>query len=224
MRRPQTKSIAWIYLGNKRGLTGVDISEAKVRANIVQETRWLVNVCGFAGVQIDYEMCEDGDAPFLQLLRETRAALPKDKLLSVATPMWLPRGFGDWGWSEDYFVQVAACCDQIVVMGYDSGLFFPRHYVWLMRQQAVRVTRAVAQGNAQCRVLIGVPTYKDGGISHHLHAETPRMALKGVREGLANERTVSPSFAGVAIFSNDTTTVAEWKIYQNLWLKSDGAA
>ncbi len=218
---PQTKSIAWIYLGNQRGLTGVDITDAKVRANIVQESRWLTQTCGFAGVQIDYEMCEDGDAPFLQLLREVRNALPKDKLLSVATPMWLPSGFGAWGWSESYFSQVAACCDQIVVMGYDSGLFFPRHYVWLMRQQAVRVTRAVAKGNARCRVLIGVPTYKDGGISHHLHAENLRMALKGVREGLANNDANQSVFAGVAIFSNDTTNEDEWRTYRSLWLNQN---
>ena len=217
---PQTKSIAWIYIGNERGLTGVNIADVKVRANIVREARWLIDVCGFGGVQIDYEMCEDGDTVFLHLLREMRAALPKDKLLSVATPMWLPSAFHAWGWSENYFAKVASNCDQIVVMGYDSALFFPRHYVWLMRQQAIRVTRAVASGNARCRVLVGVPTYKDGGISHHLHAENLRMALKGVREGLTDERAKLAVFAGVAIFSNDSTTREEWQTYRNLWLKS----
>ena len=138
---PNVRAVAWIYIGNERGLTGVDIGNAKVRANIVQAARWLIETCGFVGVQLDYEMCEDGDKSFLQLLRETRSSLPKDKLLSVATPMWLPSMFHAWGWSENYFAQVAANCGQVVVMGYDSALFFPRHYVWLMQQQSIRVTR-----------------------------------------------------------------------------------
>lgn len=215
---PNVRAVAWIYIGNERGLTGVDIGNAKVRANIIEEARWLVETCGFVGVQFDYEMCEDGDKSFLQLLRETRSSLPKDKLLSVATPMWLPSMFHAWGWSENYFAQVAANCDQVVVMGYDSALFFPRHYVWLMQQQSIRVTRAVAKGNARCRVLVGVPTYKDGGISHHLHAENIRMALKGVREDLADKNANLAAFAGVAIFSYDSTNKSEWQTYRNFWL------
>lgn len=114
--------------------------------------------------------------------------------------------------------QVAANYDQIVVMGYDSALFFPCHYVWLMQQQSIRVTRAVAKENARCRVLVGVPTYKDGGISHHLHAENIRMTLKGVREGLADKNAHLAAFAGVAIFSYDSTNKSEWQTYRNFWL------
>lgn len=215
---PNVRAVAWIYIGNERGLTGVDIADAKVRANIIEEACWLVETCGFVGVQFDYEMCQDGDKAFLQLLREARGALPRDKLLSVATPMWLPSMFHAWGWSENYFAQVAANCDQVVIMGYDSALFFPRHYVWLMQQQSIRVTRAVAKGNARCRVLVGIPTYKDGGISHHLHAENIRMALKGVRQGLADENANLSAFAGVAIFSYDSTNHSEWQTYRNFWL------
>ncbi len=174
-------------------------------------------------MQLDYEMCKDGDKTFLQLLRETRSSLSKDKLLSVATPMWLPLAFHAWGWSENYFAQVAGSCDQIVVMGYDSALFFPRHYVWLMQQQSIRVTRSVARGNSQYRVLVGIPTYKDGGISHHLHAENIRMALKGVREGLADENANLSAFASVAIFSYDSTNHSEWQTYRNFWLSRNKA-
>ncbi len=127
-----------------------------------------------------------------------------------------------WGWSEPYFQQVAATSDQIVVMGYDSALYFPRHYVWLMRQQAIRVTRAAARGNPKCRVLLGVPTYEDGGPSHHIHAENIRMALKGVREGLTDSQAVPAAFAGVAIFADYSTDQDEWKTYQQLWLQQEG--
>ena len=95
--------------------------------------------------------------------------------------MWLPAPFHRWGWDDDYLSQVAASCDQIAVMAYDTGLYLPRAYVWLVRQQVIHATQAAARGNPPCRVLIGVPTYARGGLSHHPYAENIRLALKGVR-------------------------------------------
>lgn len=215
-RAPQIKSLAWIYVGNERGLTGVDLSSQSTRRAMIKEAIWLTKDCGFDGVQWDYEICDDGDENLLALLRETRAALPKGKIISVATPMWLPRGLESWGWSESYFARVAKECDEIVVMAYDSGLYFPRHYVWLMQQQAVRVPRAVRAGNANCRVLLGVPTYEDGGLSHHVHAENLRMAIKGARRGGS---TRDANLFGLAIFADYTTDETKWKIWRELWLQ-----
>jgi hypothetical protein len=216
---PTTKLIAWIYIGNERGVSGVDISDPKVRRNIVKEARWLVNECGFDGVQIDYEICSDGDQNLLALLSETRRAMPKGKLLSVATPMWLPSPLGQWGWSESYFAKVAAACDQIAVMSYDSALYWPRHYVWLIRHQTIRISNAVAKGNPKCRVLMGIPTYEDGGPSHHPHAENIEMALKGIREGLADPSAAQSVFEGTALFADYTTDRSEENSYRQLWLE-----
>jgi hypothetical protein len=127
---------------------------------------------------------------------------------------------GQWGWSEEYFAQVAATCDEMAVMCYDSALYMPRHYVWLVRQQAIRVTRAAVRGNPRCRGLLGVPTYEEGGPSHHAHAENIRLALKGVREGLASSTAVPATFCGVAIFADYTTDVGEWQTYGKLWLNN----
>jgi hypothetical protein len=215
---PSIKLLAWIYVGNERGLTGVDISNDVVRRNMVREARWLVQTCGFDGVQWDDEICEDGNTHLLKLIRETRAALP-GKMLSVSTAMWLPRPFGSWGWSDEYFKQVAATSDQIAVMAYDSALYWPRHYVWLVRQQVIHVTSAAARANPRCRVLIGIPTYEDGGPSHHLHAENIRMALKGVREGVVTPKANQAAFAGVAIFADYSTDADERKSYREVWLQ-----
>lgn len=215
---PKIKSIAWIYIGNARGLTDVDIGNARVRKNIMQQVIWLIAECGFDGVQLDYEICANGDKNFLTLLKQTRHAMPKGKLLSVATSMWGTAPFYSFYWSEKYFSQVAANCDQIAVMCYDSGVYLPRLYVWLMRQQAIRVTRATAQGNPQCRVQLGIPTYEDGGPSHHPYTENIYLALKGVREGLSNPNANLSAFEGVAIFGNYTTDAEEWRTYENLWL------
>ena len=92
--------------------------------------------------------------------------------------------------------------EMLAVMGYDSGLYLPRAYAWLMREQVVHATRAARRGNPHCRALIGVPTYARGGASHHAWSENPPTALLGVREGLADPRTEAASFAGVALFAD----------------------
>jgi hypothetical protein len=118
---PSVKVIAWIFAGNGRvgpDVGVVDLANARVRQAMTREARWLVEECGFDGVQWDYEICGDGDPDFLSLLQECRAVLPRGALLSAAVPMWLPGPFQHWGWSDQYFTQVAATCDQMAVMCY----------------------------------------------------------------------------------------------------------
>jgi spore germination protein YaaH len=190
-----------------------------VRAGMVEDAVWLVRDCGFQGVQWDYEICPDGDPWLLLLLAETRAALPKSALLSVATPVWVPRPIGSWGWSSAYFERVARLCDLVAVMGYDTGMYLPRAYVGLIGQQVIHVSRAAWNANPECRVLIGVPTYSAGGPSHHPWSENLSVALKGVRRGLANSGTIASAVAGVALFADYTTQRDEWRTYRSLWLE-----
>lgn len=225
-RAPGVRRIAWVFAGNVHrapGLAEVDLADPGVRGRMVGEARWLVERCGFDGVQWDYEICEDGDPHFLSLLEETRDALPRRSLLSVATALWLPEPLPRrWGWSERYFRQVAGRCDQLAVMGYDTALYLPRAYVGLIRRQVVHVTRAVADSNPHCRVLVGVPTYARGGLSHHAHAENLSLALKGVREGLVGRGARPEVFAGIAPFADYTTQPEEWRVFRRLWLGKVG--
>ncbi len=215
---PGVRCIAWMDAFDLQTGQAVPLANADTRRRMVQEAVWLVQTCGFDGVQWDYEPCANGDANLLALLRETKAALPPGRLLSVATPVWLPEGLRRWGWSDAYFAQVAAVCDQMAVMCYDTGFYFPRCYVWLIRQQAIHVTRAAANGNPQCRVLLGVPTYGTGLPSHNPRAENITLALQGVREGLSDSNAEPSAFAGVAIFADYTTSQEAWNTYQAQWL------
>lgn len=208
---PTLRRVAWLYIGNARGITGVDISRPEVRRRISAETRFLTEECGFDGVQIDYEICSDGDADLLQLLREIRAAMPT-KWLSVATPMWLPAPLGAYGWSEKYFGQVATNCDEIAIMAYDSALYFPRHYVWLVETQVKRVPRAVKSANPRCQVLLGVPSYETGGASHWPYAENLAMALRGARQAQNAGRF---SVDGIALFADYSTDAGEWATWRD---------
>jgi hypothetical protein len=215
---PQVKAIAWIYATPSD--PSLDLTDGGTRRKMIAEALWLVRNCGFDGVQWDVEPVADGDAGFLALMRETSAALPAGKLLSTATPMWAPAALQPTGWSEGYFAKVAATCDQVAVMCYDSGYLTPRSYVWLVRQQAIHVTHAVRRGNPRCRVLLGVPTYGAGFFSHNPRAENLTMALRGVREGLADPGADLSVFAGIAPFADYTTSAQDWKRYAALWPNS----
>jgi hypothetical protein len=215
---PKIKVYAWIYVANEHAPSAVDIAKPAIRKRMIDEAVWLVKECGFDAIQWDYEICADGDPRLITLLQETRAALPKGTPISVCTAMWYPPGTpGLYGWSPAYFTKVAALCDQITVMCYDSGIWWPRGYVWLVKQQARCIPAAVAKGNPHCRVLLGMPTYEKGGPSHHARAENLRLALKGVREGLAAAHPYPANFAGVSLFADYTTSEAEWQIYEKFW-------
>lgn len=218
---PNVRRIAWVYIGNTRGAGSVtDLTDPDYRRRVVSEARFLVVECGFDGVQWDYEICPDNDGGLLSLLDETRAALPPGAVVSVATPLWspdVPRALG-YGWSETYFAQVAKRADQICVMGYDSGLYLPRAYVALMEEQVVRVCRAAT--GTRCRVLIGVPTYSAGGLSHHARTENLAVAVRGVRAGVARlSARERETFAGIAPFAEYTTDANEWETYRRDWLE-----
>lgn len=215
-RAPATKAIAWVYVGSHPTTGEVDLSQDSVRSAMVKDALWLVNECGFDGVQWDYEFCANGDKNFLRLLEETESALPETAILSTAVPMWYPGTL--WGWSDDYFKQVAIRCDQLAVMCYDSFFYLPRAYVWLVHQQAVHVTQAAASVLPKCTVLLGIPSYEQGTAGHSNHAETIIMGLKGVREGLSDSQSVVSQFDGVAVFAEYTTNEEEWLVYDRLWL------
>ena len=115
-------------------------------------------------------------------------------------------------------MQLALESDQLTVMTYDTGLWWPRAYRWLVSEQVRQVLPAVQIANRRCRVLIGVPTYARGGLSHAAWSENLTNALAGVRDGLACKPAGEESLAGVALFADYTTQPAEWRDYRRLWL------
>jgi hypothetical protein len=243
---PGAKSIAWIYVQSvylqaKQKTT--DISKAEIRKNMVQEAKYLVEECGFDGVQWDYEFYPSGNKDMLALLDETRQALPH-AFISVATPCWYPGTL--WGFSDADFKELAAHCDQIAVMCYDTFFYYPRAYSWLVAQQAKHVTRGCTLANQEssklrgqegrkCTVILGLPVYDEGTSGHLTHSENLRTALHGVNAGLnelakrdrsrgnTEKDSEHParsleSFEGVAPFAEYTMDEGEWRDFQKFWV------
>ena len=206
---PQTKSIAWVYVPSNE----VALADETTRKAVVDEARWLVNQCGFDGVQWDYEFAANGDSSLIDLLNETKQAVP-EHFVGAAVPMWYPGTL--WGWNDEYIKSVAKASDQLAVMCYDSFFYHPRSYIWLIAQQCHHFIADTRGTN--CSVIIGVPSYDtgDGTLGHLAAAENLRYALLGVRRGMRGEK--SNTLEGVAIFADYTTSPSEWNDLESLWL------
>ncbi|MBD3291518.1 MAG: hypothetical protein GF393_01230 [Armatimonadia bacterium] len=230
--------VAWVIVLNERAGGEVGIADPQVRATMVEEAVWLVEEAGFRGIQWDWEYAPGATDELIALVRETKEAVGESIPVSVTTPPWMPWPLQRWGWSEEDFTRIGAECDEIAVMCYDTGMYLPRAYVWLVRQQVVHVAEGLAHAPGRCRFRVGVPTYGDEGSlpSHHAHAENLRMALKGLREGCValEKRNQGPAwqrvrsvgrgrlfgyFQGPAIFANWTTEEDEWETWDELWLE-----
>ena len=185
----------------------MDISRADVRQSMVSEAKWLVEQCGFQGIQWDYEICPDHDPSFLALLKETRSALPKAHL-SAAVPTLYDFPLQGLSWSEEYVRDVAKNVDQIAVMAYDTGMYLPRAYAGHFRGNVAKFGKA-AEGTS---VLMGVPTYGSGFVSHNPRAESLKVALMAARTANWPENC-----EGLAPFADYTMDAEEWTLFRRYW-------
>lgn len=71
----------WWYFGKRT---------PAVREKMIDEAKWLVNECGFDGIQWDYEYVRVGSKALPELLDATRRALPPGTPISVDAPVWCP--------------------------------------------------------------------------------------------------------------------------------------
>jgi hypothetical protein len=169
-----------------------------------------------AGVQINIEPCRSGSQAFLRLLEEVRAEMPPGTILSVAAypPPTVWHRFEEVHWSQDYYREVAARADHLVVMMYDTALKKPKLYEALM----ARWTGEVLAWSGDAEVLLGVPTYDDAGVGyHHPDVENLEHGLAGIHAGLERIGPLPDRFAGVAIYSGWETDAQEWALFDARW-------
>ncbi|HUO10867.1 MAG TPA: glycosyl hydrolase family 18 protein, partial [Phycisphaerae bacterium] len=113
----------------------------------------------FAGIHINIEPVPSGDRDFLTLLEELGAAIPADKLISVAAypppTRWHP--FPNVHWEEAYSREVGQRANHIVVMMYDTSLHNEKLYRHLMDEW----TTEVLAWYPRDEVLLGIPAYDE---------------------------------------------------------------
>ncbi len=206
---PEVKLIAWIGAVNSTFGGEVNLSRLAVRETMAKQARWLVESCGFDGVQWDFEPCDSGNNNLLDLLHRTRRELPPGTLLSAAAHRW---------WTDGYVKEVASRCDQFALMSYDTMLWLPRLYAGAMKDMTIRFSRLIASTGSTCKLIIGVPTYEDVTFFHHAPAENLKVALIGIKDGLARPDCNRSAIEGIAPYAEFTTDQSEWSDYDRYWL------
>lgn len=154
----------------------------------------MVSEIGFDGVHLDAEIVHDQDSAFIELLQAVRPALTRGAILStIANPLQLTQSVTSFPypvlpshWSTDYLRLVASNSDQVALMAYDSGLFFPSDYRSWMAYQVETGGQAVE--GLETDFLIGLPTSEEWTPSHQTPTEYLGNALYGLRGGISGAR------------------------------------
>ena len=202
----------------------IDLSDAVIRHAITNQTMILTRLVGFDGIHFDIEPVWDNDTDFIQLLKETREILPKEKKISVALAEFIPNSaiwmvenfykFKNYNTQVNY-LNVAKYADQVVAMAYDTSIKDAWLYKWLVKEQTIWLTRLL-KGK---EVFIGIPAYDDPTQNFDPNVENMENGLRGVTAGLNNIRSRESNFAGIAIYPYWEIDEKEWETYDKLWLK-----
>ncbi|MGZ3600263.1 MAG: hypothetical protein ACXWQ5_11240 [Ktedonobacterales bacterium] len=230
-RLPHVRVLAWIgqveVAGGYPADQSVNLDDSAVRLQIAQTAARIAADDGFDGVHYDIEPIVNNNPRFLDLLQETQARLPNGAMLSVVGQKWAPNahvadllrgvGRGDAWWTSYYYAAVAAHVDQIVPMLYNTAMPTQGSYELAMQQEAQHILEATRSARQPPEVLIGLPTYPGNGFWFHATAENMTSGLHGVIAGLNSNRDTS-AFAGVAIYRFGTSSDADWREYEQLWL------
>ena len=177
-----------------------------------------------AGVHLNVEPWKSDDAAMLKLLDNLKTAIGSGKILSVST--YPPRdGLNPFKltWSQTYYRAVAARCDQIAPMFYDTSIHDAKLYQWTYALWTKTLLDWTRDSNVQ--IAFGVPTYGAAGptlgpIYHDPRVETLPNALAGLHRGLSEFDALPPNYAGAAIYCEWETDASEWKIWRRDFLNS----
>lgn len=230
-RLPGVRVLAWI--GQIEAASGqsadqvVNLGDSAVRARIAATARRFAVDAHYDGVHYDIEPILNNSARFLDLLDETRTALPQRAVLSIAAEKWAPSAtLASWArdaghaqawWTSYYYADVAGHVDQMVVMAYNTAMPTPQLYQVFVKQQVEHILDAVRTVRHPPQVLVGIPTYHGDDRWHHPGAENMAAGLAGITAGLNSADGAQP-FAGIAIYRFALTSDADWATYDKAWL------
>ncbi len=173
---------------------------------------------GADGVQLNVETIPEERRAFLDLLRETRAAIGPEATLSVAAypPRTSLHPFEDVHWSLEFLAEVCGISNDLSVMGYDTSLRSRALYRGLVEDWTRELAAALkppAEGG--CTWRMGVPAYSDDEPWHDPAVETVDESIRGIQAGLGPE--APPNFRGLALYASWTTSEDEWADVDRLW-------
>ena len=230
-RMPSVQVLAWIgqveIAGGFPADESVDLADSSVREQIADTAAHFARDLGFDGVHYDIEPITNNNNHFLDLLDVTRSVLPTGAILSITAQKWAPnahiadwlrgQGKADAWWTTYYYTQVAAHCDQIVSILYNTAMPTAGLYQLFVKQETQHILDAARATPNKPQVLFGIPTYSGNNFWFRDTSENMTTGLEGVREGL-NSNIDTSLFTGVAVYRLGTTSDADWRTYNSAWL------
>ncbi len=221
---PEIILLSWIGVPIQIRLPGGQyianrLADPETREKLAQFSERTVSEMGFDGVHLNAEAIWDGDLAYIQTLQEIRAALPESATLSLAahalyptqevTIVRYPKSVHLW--SPDYLRTVAENSDQIAIMAYDSGLFFPSDYrSWIAYQVK---TSAAVLAQADINLLIGISASDEFTLSHNTTTEYLENAVYGLGAGIVQSEDYK-AIDGIALY-------AHWEMNESKWTLVD---
>jgi hypothetical protein len=184
------------------------------------ECVYLTDQLGFDGIHLNVEPVNSGNQRFLEWLEYIKSRIGRGKILSVAAskPAFID-GFNISplrSWDLDYLEAVIRKCDQMVLMNYDTGISMPFLYSWFVYDRVAALLRRIHAAQAQCRFLLGIPTYDDAP-NHRAAAENIEASCRGLSAALRRKDVPKQNFEGVALYAYWTTSESEWRQYLQYW-------
>ena len=185
----------------------VDLNQRTV-VDAVATTACRVDTDGqFDGIHYDMEVIPSGQMGLVALLDITHRGL--SNRLSVAVPMIKPPLLPTRDrWTQSFLHDVAAHADEIAVMANESSMPTKTLYRRLLAWEVPTCLASVH--GLQCRVVMGVPTYRDRTYSHNPAVEHVLTSLTALPGGYRTAGITS-GFQGVAVYAEWTTEPQDWQ-------------
>ena len=214
----------WTHLDN---IDGYRLDDTNLHQNIADFSRLLVEQLGFDGVLLDVKPMFAGNDDFIRLIRRVRSAVGSENTIAVAatadlTPHDLrlqdiPTIAPGTMWSPNFKQRVMVLADEVVLLMYQSYRQERLDYVnWV----AYHVETYVKLLEANTDILVSIPNYGGASSAHNPEIETMEAAIDGVNEGLRRlDEEESALLAGLAIFSDEQLSEADWKLFREQWLQ-----
>ncbi|QPC84871.1 hypothetical protein G4Y79_11020 [Phototrophicus methaneseepsis] len=208
--------------------SGYRLSDPQLHTTVAEFSGRAMRSLGIDGVLLDVKPVFTDNDDLTVLLRAIRAEIGLDNILAVvAAPDLTPSDAGitvaeqiapDTMWSTEYKQRIALQADRMIVTAYNSYLTDPVDYINWVTHQVQAYTEALTLIDGGAQVLISIPSYADMTPAHASDIESIAAALDGVNHAIP-QMTDSEiaKLQGVAIYSDDPLSNAEWQAYDQRW-------
>lgn len=219
---PAVKVLLWLRMSVEQ------IADPVQQSAVIALADKAVHDWQFDGVQLNGRSVRNGNEAFVLLLRDLRAAIGDDAILSVTVPPDriptdpdVPIGPSvdpELTWDVNYKQRVALLLiDEVVLMAHASGLEDTTLYEQWVAYQVTSYASALAELDQPADIIVALPTY-DAAPEHDPEVESIRPAIRGVKAGIARSTEAQRLVKGVGLFEYKTTDSLEWALFGENWL------